>query len=162
MFAKREHWSYDHGKIMWQVELNENWSMDQWKAIRMKGFNIIPTTKMQWFQFQILSKKLVTNVMRNRWDRQNTEKCTFCKEKPETILHLLWDCTLVQDFWEKLRKWLKYICHLQPVINAKIVVINQSEDEFIDLVILIAKQYIYAAKCMGETTQNKHTIRKST
>ena len=37
----------------------------------------------------------------------NTEKCTFCIERKETIDHLLVSCKYAIQFWEDVISWLE-------------------------------------------------------
>jgi len=38
---------------------------------------------------------------------QNSEKCTFCNNFPETIDHLFWKCEIVQIFHNKIKDILE-------------------------------------------------------
>ena len=77
----------------------------------------------------------------------------MCKNNKETILHIMWDCTVVQAFWKALTRWLEYTCKCKVQFNACIIILNKTQGkhrEFIDMVILGAKQHIYACKCLEE------------
>ena len=93
--------------------------------------------------------------MRNRWNAEITDKSTFCKESKETVIHVLWECKYVENFWKKLAQWLSYVCKIEdPKFTLYNIIINKTNGkykEFIDSVILIAKQYIYASKCKEES-----------
>ena len=146
---------YDHGKIAWQTELKTQWSDDEWEKIRKYGLQIDQAPKLRMFQYKLLSKKITTNVHRNRWDREISDKCSFCQEKSETVIHLLWECELIKNFWRKLFKWLEYICKIKcNNISLEMIITNQCKGkpnrELLETIILIAKQYIYACKCLGE------------
>jgi hypothetical protein len=38
--------------------------------------------------------------------QSSDNKCTFCKECPETIQHLLAECKIVKNIWLQLQKWI--------------------------------------------------------
>ena len=69
---------YDHGKIAWSTELKLNYDDNEWGKLRTHGHNIIKLTKLRLFQYKILSKKIVTNLHRSRWDKDISPMCTFC------------------------------------------------------------------------------------
>ena len=101
--------TYDHGKFAWQLELKEHWDKNDWESIRLHVTSVTPSTKLHYFQFRVLSKKLTTNYVRSKWDRNVSPLCHFCERQPETIIHLLWECEIVNAFWQKILRWLRYI-----------------------------------------------------
>ena len=157
---ERETIKYDHGRFAWQNELKCYWATEEWKAFRLKAFQIVKLTKLQWFQYQLLSKRIVTNVVRHRWDRSISELCEFCGESKETELHVFWECKVIQQFWIKLQDWVRYICKMNCTLNAVQVVTNSCDDALIETIVLIAKQYIYATKCMKNTPKVNILLQK--
>ena len=59
-------------------------------------------TKLQTFQFKLLHRKIATNYYLYKIGIPLTEICTFCEQNTESLIHLFWDCELVQAFWQKL------------------------------------------------------------
>ena len=59
-------------------------------------------TKLRWLQFRILHLILTTNRSVAKFKENQTDLCTFCNHKSETILHLFWECNIVKVFWDKL------------------------------------------------------------
>ena len=83
--------------------------------------------------------------------------CTFCKESPESILHILWSCDKVQLIWKALDKWLERKLKTKILFISENVLLNnyqndemiKSQVQLVDTIILIYKQYIYACRCTG-------------
>ena len=154
--------NYDHGLITWRLELKADWNRKEWYAIRSHGwYTITMSTKLRMFQYKVLSKKLTTNVLRNKWDNTISPLCYFCDATKETIIHILWECPKVATFWHNLKRWIEYICKIKIEWNTTIIVTNKYEgyeNRFINIVILVAKQYIYATKCLGEKLLVKKCI----
>ena len=73
-----------------------------WEA----SFNMLKKTtkdtKLRWLQFRILHYILTTNRSISKYKPSQNSKCSFCGAHSETILHLLWSCTMVQCFWNDL------------------------------------------------------------
>ncbi len=63
--------------------------------------------KLQVCQYQILHRSLVTNVDLFKWKLTESDQCTFCKRYPETLEHLILECTISRILWGKLKSWLR-------------------------------------------------------
>ena len=145
---------YDHGKVTWQSELKIEFSQEKWQDVREYGFKIAMAPKLKLFQYKLLSRKLATNVIQNRWDATVSPKCSFCSEENETIVHIIWSCKIIQQFWKNLIQWIRHGCKFELNIGLVDVVINRINNKqhkyFIESVILLCKQYIYASKCLNQ------------
>ena len=107
-------------------------------------------TKLWYLQYRLVHRILTTNVTRNIYDKQISPLCTFCEKVNETYKHLFYECEYVMKLWLKLSKWLDYFCYIQFVPDYYEIIFNRYKDAFkalVNTVILITKQYIYAAKC---------------
>ena len=143
---------YDHGWVMWQKELDISVDREQWRQIRLSGYKISLSTNLKNFQYKILSKKLITNVIRHKWNPEVTPKC-YCEQAKETTLHLMLECTKVRKFWETLNRWLQNMCNLNIKMSPAIIILNNVrglDNQLQNTIILLAKHYIYATKCMGK------------
>jgi len=38
---------------------------------------------------------------------KDSDRCTFCKEEAETLLHVFWQCNVISHFWENFFRWLQ-------------------------------------------------------
>ena len=86
----------------------------------------------------------------------------------ETVAHLLWECNEGKKLWSLFVKWFNYIHKLNIQLNRDTVILNNyrcdslsmAELEYVNLCILITKQYIYAQKCLGNTLKCDQLIAK--
>jgi hypothetical protein len=60
--------------------------------------------KLCWFQYRIIHRILGTNTFLYKIKVKDCNLCTFYKEEPETIEHLLWGCHKVSDLWHELNR----------------------------------------------------------
>ena len=73
-------------------------------------------------------------------------------ETKETVVHLFWECKIVQNFWTHYVNWLtkycKHICNLK--LSPELVIFgckdNLKTDSIFDLLLLLAKYLIYRCK----------------
>ena len=94
----------------------------------------------------------MTNVTRNRWFPEVSTKCTFCEKEQETTLHILWECDTVGKFWKTLQRWLKHVFGINLNIDKNVIVLNNfsgTDKHLKNTILLLAKHFIYAAKCTG-------------
>ena len=94
----------------------------------------------------------MTNKTRNYWDKEVSPLCSFCKEQDETITHLMYDCKKTNVLWKALKKWIQYFFEIPIELPVDIVILNNytgQQQQMINTIILVIKQYIYAAKCTG-------------
>ena len=82
---------------------------------------------------------------------------TFCKTEKETIRHLLWDCTYSETFWKRVLDWItnntSHLCAFN--ITEQLVIFgvedNVATDRGLDLIMLMAKHYIFRCRCLKVT-----------
>ena len=144
---------YDHGYVTWKKELKSDIEKEDWEKVRQLAFKISTSTKLRYFQYRLLSKKLTTNVHRNIWDNSVSPLCALCKNDKETTIHLMLECETVKAFWKALFRWLKYICKYDSKPSAENIIFNDIKGlnrEFVNTVILLAKHHIYVCKCKEE------------
>ena len=122
----------------------------------LKSFKLLKLsckdTKLKWFQFRINHNILTTNRSVSKYNRDQTDLCTFCKKNSETIQHLFWHCSKVNKFWKNLEEIINTRCiHAHNFKFNEIFVlfgnsINVYTDRVCDLIVIMAKFYIYRCK----------------
>ena len=65
------------------------------------------STKLCDFQYRINATALVTNIQLKRWGVLTSDHCTFCNLQTETIVHLLFGCTKIQNSLMQFKNILK-------------------------------------------------------
>ena len=159
--SKSMYWQYieqtyaenDGCKMLWEKDLEMELSQDDWERVFRDMHKITTSAKLRYFQYKILSRSLITNMRRNKWSQQISPLCTFCNNKPETILHLMVECENVKKLWDALKRWVKYHYSISIELTPKDIILNNVitiKKKYVNLIILIMKQYIYAAKCKDE------------
>ena len=100
---------------------------------------------------RIVHRVIATNVVLKKMGIINCEQCTFCDEK-DSIEHFLWQCYFTRRFWRLLENLISTSC--ETAVNIKITEnhvlfgIDRTAitDKIFDLIILLAKQYLYRCK----------------
>ena len=120
-------------------------SIVDWHGIYSLSFCITKYTKLQNFQFKQLHRILPVNSLLYKCGTQETK---------ENLLHLFWNCNLVQNFWLNAKNVL-LISGITLPLNAREITLGISErnieNQFtVNNILFILKCYIYRCRCKGE------------
>ena len=135
----------------WEIKLGKL----SWKFIFEK-VRKIKDIKLRWLQIRILHRILGTNNITNHMGIVINNKCTFCKRDKENIQHIFWNCVYVHIFWNNLWSLVKNKCEhtVNIQVNEELVLfgynVNSNTDTVFDLILLLAKSYIYTCKMNQE------------
>ena len=147
-----------HNKyIKWRMELGEESELCsgvlEFGKLHTDIYRITNITKLRSFQYRLLQRGLVTNTSLCKWGIKPSELCSFCKQEKETLSHLFYYCTKVQDIWARITLFLKQEYCIDTAIRNTIV---QPKSHVGNFICLLVKQHIYAQKCLGtELTEQK-------
>lgn len=150
----------------WEFDLNTEISDAEWARANDNVFQVTTTVYLRCFQYRLLNRVLTTNVLRSKYT-PTEPYCTFCKNSPEIITHLFFDCPIVNKFWKTLQKWIKYIFKISYSFDRVEIILNtvkapKAYRSFLNKMVLMAKQYIYATKCLQAVLNFSHFIDKVT
>ena len=73
-----------------------------WKTVYSISFSCTSSTSLRTFHFKYLHRRIPTNTFLMKCKISPTEKCTFCKSEPETTIHLFFQCSYVNVFWQTI------------------------------------------------------------
>ena len=138
------------GRDKWILELNID--QDEWLGYFAHLKRTTPDTKLRWLQLRINHHILTTNRSVSKYKDNQTDLCHFCNQHSETIQHLLWRCNIIKKFWNELISLINQRCkHAHRLeIDEKLAIFGQSQniytDRVLDLIILMAKFFIYRSK----------------
>ena len=77
-----------------------------WRSSYILAFLCTRESKLRTFQFKFLHRRIATNSYLFKIGITSDNLCSFCKEHPETMMHLFWECTFVQAFWNGIKQWM--------------------------------------------------------
>ena len=121
-----------------------------WKSCFLK-IHKIDDIKLKWLQMRIVHRVIATNVVLKKMGIINCEQCTSCDEKDSTE-HFLWQCYFTRCFWRLLENLIstscETACNIKITENLVLFGIDSTAitDRSFDLIILLAKQYLYRCK----------------
>ena len=99
-----------------------NISENEWNSYNTLIKNI-KEVKLQEFQFKVNYHMLVTkssifpNLLKIK--KVDNDRCSFCNQESETIIHVLFLCNIVKEFWVALQNWLRIQASIELELTAK-------------------------------------------
>ena len=79
----------------------------------------IKEVKLQEFQFKVNNHILVTKSFLLKIKKVDNDRCSFCNQESETIIHVLFLCNKVKEFWVALQNWLRIQANIELELTAK-------------------------------------------
>ena len=103
-------------------------------------------TKIRYFQFKILHRRIGVNENLYKFGYVDSNLCTFCSVEIESIPHLFWQCDISTRFWKDVQD---HVLKKNVTLTMKYVILGilDTDNSIHNFVILHAKQYIYNARC---------------
>ena len=137
-------------RMTWETELRVK--LDNWNKIIMSPWSLTPDTKLRFFQYRCINRRLLTNSKRSKW-ADISDRCSFCNNAKETVIHLLWECPKVARKCNALMVWLTNLAKADIKWTLPEMLFCSYEglhSKIINCKILIFRQYIYAQKCLKQ------------
>lgn len=143
-------------RIKWERHLNVNISSEEFKKHFSNVHCVTVATKYRDFQFRLLHNAIITNKILCLWGKKTNDLCTFCKNATEDMLHLFCYCSKVVVIWDALKQYISstasIVVHNGCVWNPYSILMNTVQNRkshVINLLVIIAKQYIYRQRCLN-------------
>ena len=133
----------------WDACLDIEDQFMHWESINNSiiGYSDI---QMRWFQYRINHNILATKSFLARIGLSESHMCSFCKDFPETITHIFWDCRFISPIWLEICSWIKDILNEDVVITVREALFGYSclSNKYLvyNLVICLTKMYFYGQK----------------
>ena len=129
---------------MVQVSLTE----DQVKRCFQNINKSTTIIKYRDFQYRLLHNTILTNNRLWHMKIAPTNKCDFCQEEVETIIHLLCNCKEVKNFWTEIAKYVQEMYHEDLEISILAIIPHitthhVSEFNYHNVTKIVAKQHLY-------------------
>lgn len=142
-------------------QYNINLSPEDWKEIYKEPWKCIKDTSLLSLQYKINHGFLVTNRMLLHMDKRDDDLCSFCQTERETIQHLFVECPRTKAFWNDLETWMTRQLKLTIHLSALDVLFGKRGPGYtlINMLLLVAKQYIYKTRSMGGNLRIDSVVR---
>ena len=127
-------------------------------------YNCTRSTKLRDFQYRLLHMTLVTNKEAFHYFRKvPSDRCTFCKNCQEDIHHILLFCRFSKSLWKDLHSYIVRKTGINVTLTDEDLFFGNKFLPFPNLynhILILAKQYIYACRCLNVTPDFNSLLRK--
>ena len=104
-------------------------------------------TYIQSFHFRIISRVITTNRFLHLIGLSENALCTFCSTSIESLRHLFWSCTIVQDFLNRIKMTMREQFSVHTELKNSIFFPSlKNTSKLHILLITLAKLTIYQAR----------------
>ena len=79
--------------------------LPRFNAIYELPFKVTLENKLRCFQYKLIHNILPTNSRLRKMKLKTSPSCDRCSSPYETLSHLLYECSTVQIFWQKVIAW---------------------------------------------------------
>ena len=137
-------------RTKWEAELETSVPVEEFLEYFQDVFRISNVPKYRSFQYRLLHRAVITNVLLSRWKIISNENCTFCGKDAETYSHLFVMCEKIQDLWISLENFMYIFTKDDIDFNVKNVMFNRIVNKsrsVKNFLCLVCKQYIYRQRC---------------
>ncbi len=125
----------------WNYDLGTNVSMDTFMSYFSLINDATVSYKLQSFQYKLLHRAHTTNKFAYKIGVWPTDKCTFCEQSPETLVHMFCDCMVSQLFWYRVKQWLQKNLGMNVTLD-RLTILLGTHSPIINLCCILGKSYL--------------------
>uniref|UniRef100_A0A3Q3BY06 Reverse transcriptase zinc-binding domain-containing protein n=1 Tax=Haplochromis burtoni TaxID=8153 RepID=A0A3Q3BY06_HAPBU len=109
-----------------QEDIDEN----DWNQACLKAQKQTINTCFKLLQYKWLMRTYITPVKLHHMSNDIPDICTKCLVEKGTLLHCLWECPKIQDFWKDVIKYLSEVFKVKIPLKGKLYVLGIYPREF--------------------------------
>lgn len=131
----------------WEDKLGEPLIYSEFLENFQNIYNLTSSTKLRNFQFRFLHRVIFCGERLYKWKLIDSPLCQYCRLDYETPEHIFYSCNIVKRFWEMFTAWFECLQDIEINLSQQnIYFCNYDNDDLLNTLLLIAKQYIFYAK----------------
>ena len=140
----------DDKRGKWEQELGQTIVPNEFASLFQDIYKVTNVPKYRSFQYRLLNRAIVNNVLLHRWKILESDCCTFCQKNAETYTHLFVMCEKTQIIWVHLERYMYIFTDEDIEFNISNVLLNRISSNprsIKNFLCLVCKQYIYRQRC---------------
>ena len=145
IFNTKNQVEYNNSK--WEFDLQIKIDQYMWKQTFKTCFKSVNDNYLIWHQYKILNRILGTKLYLTKVKISNDSMCSFCNNVPESLLHLYFQCPLVEDLWNNIQIWIYNKLGFNVPLDDKTIILGHlTRDNLyypLNLIILRTKAFIF-------------------
>ena len=149
----------------WKQKLGMDIKQEQIKT-GFKVKKVCNIAKYKSFQYRLMHNSIFLNDRLFHFKIKDSQLCSFCESHKENYLHFFFECKYVKEMWCELINYIRindYVVLQDIDINPISILINRihkQKDHFANVICLIAKHKIFAAKSLKQKPNANMVIKE--
>ena len=145
--------------VRWEQDLQVTNVRDAWPNIVSKRKDIL-NVNLRSFYIKYINRFFKTNFHLRLWNVRSDDLCSFCKQAPETRLHLYWECHLPQVLWQNVIEFCKKFVSDECSYTRENCLLYGFDIPVLNLLSTLCKHTIHIARLFGRPCSFQAFLRK--
>ena len=118
-----------------------NFTKDTWQHIYKHIYQTTNNNILTNFQLKLLHRCLPRNRILCKVKKANDEKCNFCKDLPDSLIHIYATCRITKYFWNQVTQFINGLFEHPISLNITEIIFGTflHESSLVSFLILLAK-----------------------
>ena len=132
--------------------------------IKKMFINVNKTTeisKYRSFYYRSLHGVVILNDRLAHFGIADDNKCTNCRKEKEDFKHFFIECPYAKAIWQRMKSYCLEVYDVKPNFSRENIlsgISNRNQNEFVNLIIVVVKQMLYAKRCQKTTLHHNEVI----
>lgn len=111
-------------KSKWESDLNYNYDDDDWSNLLKSSQTVFNSANHRQIQFNIFNRTYYTPLKLHKIHHNTSSFCQRCKIYDGDLLHMLWNCSHLEEFWKYIAKISSDIIKHKIPLNPRIWILG--------------------------------------
>lgn len=113
-------------KRKWETDLGHIYEEAEWYHLLEQAQTMLISTKHRQMQFNILHRIYYTPYRLHKIDNNYSPKCWRCKVRDGDLLHMLWNCPVIEEFWRRAIEIISKVMGIQIESDPKLWILGDT------------------------------------
>ena len=134
----------------WEDITGIHYTDKDWECFNLAANKCTPSIDLRWFQYRIIHRILPTKRFLFKIKYTDSPKCSFCNTFDETIYHIFWECSKVENIWRELKTWLGTVdVKLNFTVSQVLFGVKGKNNYALNAMVILVKKIIYICSQNG-------------
>ena len=108
----------------WEVDLGTSYTEGEWDRLLRNCRKMSRELRTRLIQFKILNRVYWTPSRLFKVKLRDCSTCWKCQEEEGTLMHMLWDCPLIRDYWGGIRDHIEHVLGYEIPFSPRLYILG--------------------------------------
>uniref|UniRef100_A0AAX7UZI2 Reverse transcriptase zinc-binding domain-containing protein n=1 Tax=Astatotilapia calliptera TaxID=8154 RepID=A0AAX7UZI2_ASTCA len=119
-------------KRKWEADLGYVYEEVEWYHLMEQAQTMLISTNHRQMQFNIFHRTYYTPYRLHKIDINYSPKCLRCKVIDGDLLHMLWNCPVIEEFWRRTTEIISRVIGIQVEMDPKLWILGDIDSINVD------------------------------